>query len=140
MAEANRNKFQDIAPRHDVRFGSQADMCVAKSDVRFTPNSDRESGHPQTVRFTPESGHVRCNGSCLLWANSGHRAIHSITLSARASSAGGTVRPSAFAALTLIISSNLVGCSTGKSAGLAPLNILSTYVAARRHMSVWLGP
>ena len=33
----------------DVRFGSKADMCVAKSDVRFTPNSDRESRHPQTV-------------------------------------------------------------------------------------------
>src|SRR5215467_6776115 len=25
-------------------------MCVAKSDVCFTPNSDRESGHRQTVR------------------------------------------------------------------------------------------
>jgi len=24
-------------------------MCVAKSDVRFTPNSDRESRHPQEV-------------------------------------------------------------------------------------------
>jgi hypothetical protein len=24
-------------------------MCVANSDVRFTPNSDRESGLPQTV-------------------------------------------------------------------------------------------
>ena len=23
------------------------------------------------VRFTPESGHVQCSGSCLLWANSG---------------------------------------------------------------------
>jgi len=29
-----------------VRFGSLADMCVAKRRVRFTPNSDRESGHP----------------------------------------------------------------------------------------------
>src|SRR4029078_8462727 len=27
-----------------VRFGSEADICVAISDVRFTPNSDRESG------------------------------------------------------------------------------------------------
>jgi hypothetical protein len=34
--------------RH-VRFGSKADMCAAKSDVRFTPNSDRESGFPQKV-------------------------------------------------------------------------------------------
>src|SRR5215467_7722587 len=24
------------------------------------------------VRFTPESGHVRCNEGCPLWANSGH--------------------------------------------------------------------
>jgi hypothetical protein len=33
----------------NVRFGSEADMCVSTSDVRFTPNSDRESGHPQRV-------------------------------------------------------------------------------------------
>ena len=31
----------------DVRFGSLADICAAKSDVGFTPNSDRESGFPQ---------------------------------------------------------------------------------------------
>src|SRR5262249_32909581 len=52
--------------------------------------------------------------------------LHSITSSARASSWGGTSRPSAFAVLRLITSSNFVGCSTGKSAGLAPLRILST--------------
>src|SRR5262249_37933297 len=28
---------------------SKADMCSARADVRFTPESDRESGHPQTV-------------------------------------------------------------------------------------------
>jgi hypothetical protein len=28
----------------NVRFGSKADICAAKSDVRFTPKSDRESG------------------------------------------------------------------------------------------------
>jgi hypothetical protein len=33
----------------DVRFGSKADMCAAKSDVRFTPNSDRQSGFPRKV-------------------------------------------------------------------------------------------
>jgi hypothetical protein len=31
----------------NVRFGSAADMCAAKSHVRFTPNSDRESGPSQ---------------------------------------------------------------------------------------------
>ena len=33
----------------NVRFGSKADMCSALGHVRFTPNSDRESGHRQTV-------------------------------------------------------------------------------------------
>jgi hypothetical protein len=33
--------------RPDVRFGSKADICAAKSDVRFTPNCDRESEIPQ---------------------------------------------------------------------------------------------
>jgi hypothetical protein len=32
-----------------VRFGSKADICGAKSDVRFTPNSDRKSGHAAMV-------------------------------------------------------------------------------------------
>jgi len=31
----------------NVRFGSEADMCVAKSDVHFTPDSDRESEFPR---------------------------------------------------------------------------------------------
>jgi hypothetical protein len=46
---------------------------------------------------------------------------HSITSSARASSMGGTVRPSILAVLRLSTNSNLVGCITGNSAGLAPL-------------------
>ena len=36
----------------NVRFGPETDMCVAKSDVRFTPNSDRKSGFPQTAMST----------------------------------------------------------------------------------------
>jgi hypothetical protein len=51
---------------------------------------------------------------------------YSITSSARASSVGGTSRPSAFAVVKLMTRSNLVGCSTGRSAGLAPRKILST--------------
>jgi len=46
-----------------VRFGSKADMCGAK----------------RHVRFTPESGHVQCKPSCLLWANSGHGVAASAT-------------------------------------------------------------
>jgi hypothetical protein len=38
-----------------------------------------------------------------------------------ASKGGGTVRPSDFAVLRLMTSSNLVGCTTGRSAGLGGL-------------------
>src|SRR5205807_257163 len=49
--------------------------------------------------------------------------LHSITSSARASSVGGMVRPSVFAVLRLMTSSNLVGCWTGRSDGFAPFMI-----------------
>src|SRR5262245_37420105 len=52
--------------------------------------------------------------------------LHSITSSAMASTVCGTSRPSAFAALRLIANSNLVGCTTGRSAGRAPLSTLPT--------------
>src|SRR5437899_2252279 len=58
--------------------------------------------------------------------------LHSITSSARASSVGGTVRPRALAVFRLTMVTSFVGNSTGKSAGLLPLRILSTKSAARR--------
>src|SRR5262245_55099948 len=48
---------------------------------------------------------------------------HSITSSAMARMPGGMVRPSARAVPRLMTSSNLVGCMTGRSAGLAPLRM-----------------
>jgi hypothetical protein len=58
---------------------------------------------------------------------------YSMTWSAWRMTVCGIVRPSAFAVLRLMTSSNFVGCSTGRSAGLAPFRILSTYRAARPH-------
>ena len=55
---------------------------------------------------------------------------YSMTRSARSRSDPGIVSPSALAVLRLITMSNFLGCSTGRSPGLAPLRILSTYVAA----------
>src|SRR5262249_37800765 len=66
-------------------------------------------------------------------------AVHSITSSARASSVGGTSRPSALAVVRLMTRSNLVGCTTGTSA-FAPLRMRSTYDAERRTMSTLSGP
>src|SRR5712671_1228078 len=65
---------------------------------------------------------------------------HSITSSARCCKNHGTSSPSAFAVLRLMTSSNFVGCSTGRSAGLAPLKILSTNTARRRYTSARFAP
>ena len=79
----------------------------------------------------PNSGHLLTASACRYHATFGpmhqgelHR--YSITSSARASSVGGTSRPMALAVLRLMTSSNLIGCSTGRSYGFAPLRILST--------------
>ena len=65
---------------------------------------------------------------------------YSITSSALASSDCGMVRPIALALLRLIASANLVGAWTGRSVGLAPFNMRSTYPAARRYWSIPSGP
>ena len=65
---------------------------------------------------------------------------YSMTWSARPSTDGGIVRPSALAVFKLMTNSNRVGCSTGRSAGFAPLRILSTKVAARRTKSRRFAP
>src|SRR5215510_3483960 len=49
-----------------------------------------------------------------------------ITSSARMRSVGGNVTPRAWAVLRLRTNSNFMACSTGSSAGLAPLRILFT--------------
>jgi hypothetical protein len=38
-------KFGIEAGRRHVRFGSEADICGAQGDVRFTPESDAECVH-----------------------------------------------------------------------------------------------
>ncbi len=68
--------------------------------------------------------------STAAWQNK--KSFHLITLSALASTLGGIVRPICLAVFRLITSSNFVGCSTGRSAGLLPFRILSTYYATRR--------
>ena len=57
---------------------------------------------------------------------------HSMTSSERAWSVGGMSISSALAVLRLITSSNVVGCITGRSAGLTPLSIRPAYMPAWR--------
>src|SRR5262249_61604386 len=53
-------------------------------------------------------------------------AVHSITSSARSRRASDILSPSALAVVRLMTRSNLVGCCTRSSAGLAPRRILPT--------------
>jgi hypothetical protein len=68
-------------------------------------------------RSVPQPDVSRCSNVRML------RPTYSMTSSARASSIGGTVRPRALAVLRLMISSTLVDCWTGRSAGFSPLRI-----------------
>jgi hypothetical protein len=59
---------------------------------------------------------------------------HSITSSARERSEGGTLMPSALAVAALTTSSNVVGCSTGRSFADVPFKTVATKRAMRTHM------
>src|SRR6516165_2009899 len=65
---------------------------------------------------------------------------HSITSSASESRLSEILTSSALAVLRLITVSNLVGCSTGRSAGFAPLRIRAVYTPYCRYASVMLTP
>src|SRR5205823_2319878 len=86
---------------------------------------------PSDPRHGRERGSARCQMQKLPSARKFHRGpslllAYSITSSARASSVGGTSMPSALAVLRLTANSNLIGCSIGRSLGLAPRKILAT--------------
>ena len=78
------------------------------------------------------------------WATNGlctaAKKSYSITSSARASKVGAISRPIALAVFRLTTRSNLVGCSTGKSAGPAPRNTFAVCRAHCRRKSENRGP
>src|SRR5262245_20266874 len=98
---------------NNVHFGLEADICAAKSHVRFSSDSDRESGLPQTVMsaLPPQSGHVRCNQGYPLLGHKRTLRIYSITSSARASTNCGIVSPMAFAVFKFSANRYCVGSS-----------------------------
>jgi len=67
-------------------------------------------------------------------------APHSITSSARSRIAVGSSMPMALAVFRFTTISNFVGCSMGKSEGVAPRAIRSTNSATRAKSAVMLGP
>src|SRR5262245_27850828 len=109
--------------------------CLKRTEGEW--EGDSEDPHPLSIldcRFWivgPRVGNsLRENHLHLLLGNLKSKIenpkCYLITLSARYSIDCGIVRPICLAVLRFITNSNLVGCSTGKSAGLAPFRIRST--------------
>ena len=120
----------------------KADMCGAIKDVRFVPKADISFAATRLHRGNNISYFLKklTTATATITATTTSAQIssfeivsrpqpiicvspYSITSSARVSSVGGTVRPSALAVLRLITSSYLVGAWTGRSLGLAPLRM-----------------
>src|SRR6516165_8568488 len=95
----------------------------ARPGIRRAPGEKSDHRHRRLLRARRE----RPRGHCAAEQCDEGAPLHSITSSARASSVGGTDRPSSFAVCRLMTSSNLVDCITGRSAGFAPFKMRPVY-------------
>src|SRR5262245_3303666 len=143
-ASAPRIAVPHMLPSSDSKLSAptMSDLSWLTPTPQATPGYASQPLSPVATQHSLPSGRYsllgpdfhRLDRTSFAWRT------HSITSSARVSNIGGTVRPIAFAAIRLIASSNLVGCSTGKSPGFAPRRILSTYATARRNRSALFAP
>src|SRR5262249_39169765 len=96
--------------------------CVARRGIAYPAVDEPNHRHRRLLRPRRE----RPRGRHAAEQRDELTPPHSITSSARASSVGGTSRPSALAVLRLITNSYFVGACTGRSAGFSPLRMRST--------------
>src|SRR6516225_1550945 len=96
-------------------------LC-ADSVEKHEPASDADAAVVESLKALDPNRPIREADSC----SAAKQHPYSITSWACAMSAGGSSRPSALAVVRFMMKSNLVGCSTGMSPGLAPRRILST--------------
>jgi hypothetical protein len=116
------------AAEHYEVSASTAVIWVPLSAPGLEPSFWLSAGY---FRSTPMSRHSQCLTACLERAMSGSDRGYSISLSARNNNTEGTITPIALAVLRLIASSNFVGCSTGRSAGIVPRKRLAANRAVR---------
>src|SRR5262245_9695529 len=100
--------------------------------VRVRQLAVEEPDHRYGRLLPPRNDRPRCRAA----EPSDKRApFHSMTSSARVRSEAGVSMPISFAVFRLTTVINFVGCSAGRSRGFAPFRILSTKLAAWRHIS-----
>src|SRR6516165_11251803 len=120
---AGPDGVREPRPHHssgiDVPMKRQASLgCVGSTDCA--------KSNPIVVTSPMDGSHsllIRSQQFGTQMPQGGHPPHHSITSSASESELSEIVTPSDLAVLRLITVSNLVGCSTGRSAGFAPLRI-----------------
>ena len=128
------------APRRSLPRGTgwamrvNRDRSSAPQVVRCGRRYLALAARPKCVRYDRRAAACRSKAltisamlNCCAWY------IYSITSSARASSGSGMTRPRALAVLRLTISSTLVVCWTGRSAGFSPLRTRPVYAPACRY-------
>jgi hypothetical protein len=120
-------RCESLEPPH-VSCGSHSALLRHPLNVWFTPRKRPYSGHRSTSQTCQRATYA-------VAANS----AYSITSSARASSVAGMSTPSIRAVCPLMTSSNLADCTTGKSAGLAPLRMRPVYTPSCRYVSTMSG-
>ena len=96
---------------------------VSRSAIRSVLPSPHQTRSRCRPRISDRSAPI-FSPCGLIYMASLHKSRYSMISSARASTDGGIVKPSAFAALRLMTNSNFVGRSTGRSAAFAPSRIL----------------
>src|SRR5215467_3450479 len=105
----------EVGDGGDARVGTQRVEGSAREVEDFLHTED----HLKPRRDEEEDGGVKHTAHEDIDEVRRHRrGVYSMTRSARPSSDGGMVRPSAFAVRRLTTSSNVEGCSTGRSPGL----------------------
>ena len=106
------------APRRSISYACRCPRARAAL-------SERCHKSPLTELLKPDRLGGPCCG-CQFALQQTSRRAYSITSSARSCIAVDSSTPIALAVLRLMTSSNFTACSTGRSAGFAPLRILAT--------------
>ena len=104
-------------------YATTVRLRLGISIERIKPGHPQQNGRQERMHLTLKKEATRpvrpfSGRTGLLHCSDWHH--YSITSSAKASSDGGTLRPSAFAVLRLITKPNLFDSTTGRSAGFRP--------------------
>jgi hypothetical protein len=146
------HSFASVAPQNLSSMGKGRTLpyrCIEGVRVHSKNGPPSGSAVPAACANGPLSLSLRAPGCAAANCRLGpiadplrrsKRHHYSITSSARSRNDSGMVMLIAFAVFRLITSSNFVGCSTGRSAGLVPCKILCTYPPPRRNRSGRLAP